>query len=134
MTADAKTEQDIIKLENEWIEAIAQRDAAMLDRLLAEGFTIAGWLPNGRIASRSVYLADCLKPVEVKDASYSFAQWQIQDYGQVAVVNCLFESHAIVFGQTWGGQFLLTDVWLKQAGEWRAVTRHSSPVVVAKDE
>ena len=132
--ANGEIEPQIIKLENEWIEAIARRDAELLEHLLGDHFTIAGWLPNGQIADRSLYLADCLTPVEVTDASYSFEQWRIQVHGRVCVVNFLLDSRAKVFGKPWGGRFLLTDVWLKEGGRWRAVTRHTSPVIAVGGE
>ncbi|HMF56596.1 MAG TPA: nuclear transport factor 2 family protein [Pyrinomonadaceae bacterium] len=38
--ADRQTEQQILQLENEYIEANLQRDTATLDRILADDFTI----------------------------------------------------------------------------------------------
>lgn len=126
--ADYRIEQEITKLEHEWVEAVAQRDANTLDRIIADDFLIAGWLPGGQLGDKQGYIEDCLRPVNVEQASYNFDGWKIGVYGEIAVVNCRFECHAIVAGQPWGGVFLFTDVWVEAKGLWKVVRRHSSPV------
>jgi ketosteroid isomerase-like protein len=129
--AEYQTEQELIRLEHEWVEAIAQCDAATLNRLIADDFFIAGWLPNGQLGDKQTYVEDCLRVVDVLEPAYSFDSWRIKEYGDVVIVNSVFECHAVVAGREWGGIFLLTDVWIKEDGRWRAATRHSSPVLTA---
>ena len=131
--ADAhyQVEQEIIRLNHEWIEAIGQRDAATLDRIIADDFIIAGWLPDGQLADKQFYIEDCLKPVNFEQPSYNFDRWKVRTHGDVALVNCVFECHALVAGQPWGGVFLFTDVWVTGNGQWQVVTRHSSAVFAA---
>lgn len=125
---DSDAEQEIIKLAQEWIEAIGKRDRAALERILHPDFLIAGWLPNGRLGDRGSYLEDCLRPISVEQASYGYEQWQFRFYGHIAVVNCIFTCQALVAGKQWGGVFLFTDVWIKRSERWQVATRHSSPV------
>jgi ketosteroid isomerase-like protein len=132
--ADYQIEQEIIELAHEWIDAVGRRDSAVLDRLIADDFLISGWLPDGRSAGKKLYVEDCLRPVEVEQASYSFERWNIRAYDDTAVVNCILHCHALITGQDWGGDFLLTDVWVRQGGHWRVVSRHSSPLVTATIE
>lgn len=132
--ANDQIEQEIIRLAHEWIEAIGQRDAATLDRIIADDFLIAGWLPDGRLADKQFYIEDCLKPVNFEQASYNFDRWKVRTYGGVAVANCVFEYHMLVDSQPWGGVFLFTDVWVKEGSDWRVVTRHSGGVMAAPNE
>jgi hypothetical protein len=120
------TEREIVDLAHEWIEAVARRDRAALERILAADFLIAGWLPDGRLGDRELYIEDCLTPVAAEQPSYRFDRWKVRCYGETAIVNCVFECHVLVNGEPWGGQFLFTDVWVRQDGRWRAATRHSS--------
>jgi ketosteroid isomerase-like protein len=129
--ADQQTVQEIIKLSSEWMEAVARRDQAALDRILAHDFLIAGWLPEGRLGDKQFYIEDCLRPVDIEQGSYHFDRWKVRTYGDTVVVNCVFEAHAMVGGQPWGGVFLLTSVWVRDGDHWRVVTSHSSPVVAA---
>jgi ketosteroid isomerase-like protein len=129
LDVDERIRDELIQLTQEWIAAIADRDASALNRIIANDFLISGWLLEGRLADKQFYIADCLQPVEIKGASYSFDEWRIRVYGEAAVVNCRFECQASVAGQPWGGSFLFTDVWVKKGGNWQAVMRHTSPVV-----
>jgi hypothetical protein len=36
----------------------------------------------------------------------------------------------LIAGKEWGGEFIFTDVWIKQGTGWQVVTRHTSPVLV----
>ena len=126
--ADYETEQEIKKLAHEWLDAIRGRDRATLERILAEDFMISGWQPEGRIADREFYLADCMIPVDIQEGSYKFDRWKVRMYGETAVVNCTLDIHAVVNGYKWGGEVLITDVWIREQETWRVVTRHTSPI------
>ena len=130
--ADYQIEREIIKLTHEWMDAVARRDSAARDGIIAGDFLISGWLPDGRLADKKLYIEDCLRPVEVEQASYSYDRWKVRVYDDTAVVNCILHCQALVAGQEWGGDFLLTDVWIKEGGHWRVVTRHSSPIAARK--
>ena len=122
-------EQEIIKLTHEWMDAVGQRDLAALERILADDFLIAGWLPDGRLGDKPFYVDDCLMPVEIEQAKYSYDRWQFRIYDRVVIVNCILECHALVAGKEWGGVFLNTHVWIKREDSWQVVTCHSSPVL-----
>jgi ketosteroid isomerase-like protein len=131
--ADYQTDQEIRKLAHEWLDAARRRDRMALDRILADDFLISGWQPEGRLADKQFYIEDCLKPVAVEQGSYHFDQWRTRVYGEVAIVNCVLEVHALVSGQDWGGEFLVTDVWVRERDAWRVVTCHTSPIVRAAE-
>ena len=127
--ADDQTEQEIIKLALEWLDAVGRRDRATLARILAEDFLISGWQPEGRLADKQFYVEDCLKPVDIQEGSYKYDRWRVRRYGDTAVVNCVLDIHAVVGGHKWGGEVLITDVWVREQDTWRVVTRHTSPIV-----
>lgn len=132
--SDYQTEQEIIKLAHEWLDAARRRDRATLDRILADDFLISGWQPEGRLADKQYYIDDCLKPVDIQEGSYKFDRWKVRRYGETAVVNCILEIHAIVDDAKWGGVVLITDVWVREGELWRIVTRHTSPIERAEEE
>ena len=126
---DKQTEQEILELAHEWMEAIGRRDAAMLDKIIADDFVLTGWSADGQLTDKKSYLEDCLRPVNVENASYRYERLKFRTYGDTVIVNCTFSSRAIVGGKEWGGDFLLTDVWVREDGQWRVVTRHSNPLI-----
>jgi ketosteroid isomerase-like protein len=125
-----RLKQDEIKrLAHEWLDAIQRRDRATLDRILADDFVLAGWQLDGRLADKQFYIEDCLKPVDVRPGSYEFDRWTIRFYGELALVNCVLKIHALVEGHDWGGEFLISDVWSRDQGNWQVLARHSSAIV-----
>ena len=132
--ADYETEQEIKKLAHDWLDAARRRDGATLDRILADDFLISGWQPEGKLADKQFYVEDCLKPVDIQEGSYKFDRWKVRRYGETAVVNCILDIHAIVEGHKWGGEVLITDVWVREQDTWRVATRHTSPIVRVEDK
>ena len=127
--ADYQTEQQIKELAHEWLDAARRRDQTTLDRILADDFIIAGWQPGGRLADKQYYIEDCLKPVDIQSGHYRFDNWGIRIYGDIAVVHCTLDIHAIVEGHEWGGKVLVTDLWIREHDSWRVVSRHTSPII-----
>jgi hypothetical protein len=125
----SRIEQEIIQLTHEWIKAVEQRDFATLDRILADDFLIAGWLPDGQLGDKKFYLEDCLRPVGLEQATYSYDRWQFRTYDKIVIAHCILKCHALVAGKEWGGVFLITYVWVNRDGSWQVVTCHSSPVL-----
>lgn len=125
----SEIERNIVQLAHEWLDAIGQRDFVTLDRILANDFLISGWLPGGQVADKKTYIEDCMRPMDVQEPSYRFSRWKLRVYGGTVVVNCVFSCHGIVGGKEWGGNFLFTDVWVRDSGSWRVVTRHSSSIM-----
>src|SRR5262249_40844576 len=102
---NTQIEQEIVRLTHEWIEAAGRRDGAALDRILADDFLIAGWLPDGKLGGRQFYIDDCLKPVDLGQVTFSYDQWKFRIYDEFAIANCAFKCHALVAGKEWGGEF-----------------------------
>lgn len=48
-------------------------------------------------------------------------------------MNCVLDIHAVVNGHEWGGEVLVTDVWVRERGAWRVVARHTSQIVRAAE-
>jgi hypothetical protein len=125
---DSAVEQEIIKLAHDWIEAAGRRDRPTLERILADDFLIAGWLPGGQLGDKQTYIEDCLRPVAVEKSSYKYDRWRFRIYEGIAIVNCTLEIHALVGGSDWGGVFLFTQVWMKRGGRWQVSASHTSTV------
>jgi len=125
---DTQIEQEIVRLAHEWIEAVGRRDGDALNRILADDFLIAGWLPGGKLGDRQFYIDDCLRPVDLGQVTYSHDQWKFRIYDEFVIANCVFKIQGLISGKEWGGEFLFTDVWIKQGNDWKAATRHTSQV------
>jgi ketosteroid isomerase-like protein len=127
--ADQQTKDEIIKLAHELLDAMRRRDRPTLERIIADDFIISGWQPDGRLADKKFYVDDAMRPVDIQEGSYHYDNWQFRFYGDTAVVNCTLDIRAVVNGYEWGGEVLITDVWIRDQDSWRVVTRHTSPIV-----
>ena len=117
---------DVRTLEGEWRDALIAKDEAALRRLIHPQFKLVGirstgsvavdleqWITALRrmdIASLEVRVTDCVALDDVLIATVD-AQWKVRYLGQLI-----------------DERVLLTDVWVREGGNWRVVRRHSSPV------
>jgi hypothetical protein len=52
----------------------------------------------------------------------------VRTYGHVAVVRSRYRQTGSMDGEDRNQTYLMTDVWVRRAGRWQAVTRHVSPL------
>ena len=117
------SEDEVLAESRRWAEAIQNRDVATAEQILAPEYALMaaglGKMP------RDKWLA--LLPEYVVH-SYSFDDVTIHVYGETAVMRSRYHQRATVQGQDRSGSMLVTDVWVKRAGRWQVVARHSSPL------
>ena len=126
---DNEIKEAIKALTHEMLDAVRRRDEPTLDRILSDDFVIAGWQPEGRLADKKFYIADAMTPVEIESGSYRYDAWKFRIHGNVIIVNCTLDIHAIVNGHPWGGEVLITHVWINEQDQWRLLSAHTSPIV-----
>ena len=119
------TEEQIIALEKQWAAAIQRQDVAAMPQFLADGYFLGIGVEGVgiRVVPKAAWL-ETLKSYETR--SFSFDDVQVHLHGDTAVVFMLVTQQATVRGQDRSGQFVITDVWVKEPAGWRVAERHSS--------
>jgi ketosteroid isomerase-like protein len=97
-----------------------------LERLLGEEFTLTTGRPGNEVRSRSEYI-DVTRDLYVIE-SFEFEELDVHVYGHVALVRSRYRQTGSLAGEDRSQAFLMTDVWVRRAGRWQAVTRHVSPL------
>ena len=122
---DTSAELQITELEKQWNAAIQRQDLAAMDRFLADSYFLAIAVHGSplQIFPRASWL-ETLKVYKAE--SLTFDDIRVHCYGDTAVVLLLYTQKATVRGQDRSGQFVLTDIWVKQNEQWRIAERHSS--------
>jgi ketosteroid isomerase-like protein len=112
------TENELVALEHEWTQAVAENDMEKLERIVAQEYTLAANnFPSGRTRlSRQEWMAT-VAVYEVH--SYEFHDFVVHSYGDAAVVLANLELRGSVQGEERSGSFALTDVWVKREGRWQ---------------
>ena len=136
------TEQTIIQMQTDWIEAWLGHDEAALDRFVADDFVIttAG---KGLRESKRQWIDGSMARYAPK--SFKYGDMQVRVFPDAAVVVWQYteETTGDLLARIYGGSveehsqsdtgpdihqvtFLLTDVWIKRGGQWQVVSRHAS--------
>ena len=113
-------EEDIRRLEREWLDAGLNRDAAAMERIVARDFTIT--FGDGTIRDK----AEIMRRLRLGTKNPDEYEWtedsQVRIYGDAAVITgrFLYRSKDTV------GESRYTDTYIKRARRWQVVASHLS--------
>jgi ketosteroid isomerase-like protein len=114
-TAQADDARTLLDLEQRWATATGTRDHAVLDSILADGFVDVSW--QGKLRGKADALAAPAAPVKTEQ---TLSELTVRIYGDAAVVTGL--NTAVAADKSFTARVRFTDVFVKQAGTWRAVS------------
>jgi ribonuclease HI len=117
-------EGEIEELLRRWADAVAEREMAFLETLLAPEFTLTTGRPTTLVRTREQYLAVTRDEYEVD--SWQFDDIVVQHYGRFAVARSRYTQSGRMGTEARDGAYLMTDAFVKQKGRWRAGARHIS--------
>lgn len=114
--------QAVTQHEREWINAIVHKDTGVLDRLLADDFI--GTTNDVRYGK-----AEAIDDVKtgVHD-TLDMEDVDVRVYGDTAVVTFDQNERSRHGNEDFSGHYLFTNVWVKRAGQWQAVSSHGSRI------
>jgi len=114
----------LLQLERDWSEAAAKKDAAVLDRILANDFQ-ANY--STFVGNKKQFLAS-LKSDTTKIQSSVVSEMMALVFGDQAIVHGLSTEKRSMAGKDTSGQDRFTDVFAKREGRWQCVTGYSIKV------
>jgi ketosteroid isomerase-like protein len=126
-TQTGSVEQELIKLEYEWLEAIVKHDIASiekLDRMLADEFIMTS---DGSISTKAQYI-EFAKSHKEEFLSFVMDEWKVRVYGDAAVVMARSTYKMRLAGKETTYQNRFTDTWIKRDGRWQCVAEHGSTI------
>jgi ketosteroid isomerase-like protein len=125
-TQTASVEQELIKLENEWGEAIVKRDMASIDRIMVDDYM--GIYDGSVFASTKAQYMESLKSSKEEMLSAVIDDWKVRVYGDAAVVIARVTMKMQSAGKEMTSQSRFTDTWVTRAGRWQCVAGHNSTI------
>ncbi|HKG45926.1 MAG TPA: nuclear transport factor 2 family protein [Pyrinomonadaceae bacterium] len=114
-------EDDVRRMEWEWGEAFERKDAASLDRLMADEYILTD--PLGNVRTKGETLA-ALQTNDVSFESTESDNVKVRINGDTAVVTGRSTFRGRYKGWSMSGQYQYTDVLVKRRGAWQAVGSH----------
>jgi ketosteroid isomerase-like protein len=117
---------DFEALERGWMRAVANRDLSALERLLWDEFTLTTGRPAAPVRTRDEYLEITATRYVIEEFEFEWIEGR--RYGDAAVVRSRYRQRGSMDGEDRTQAFLMTDVFVRRAAGWVAVTRHVSPL------
>jgi ketosteroid isomerase-like protein len=129
----ANPDQEVMRLEREWSDAIVKREVKVIDRILADDYTLI--TPEGQMVPKPKILDSFRAPPStafvVKTVAHD--RMSVRIYGDTAVVTFRFTLKGEARGREVEAPFRHTDVFVKDHGQWRCVVRQATRVVEEYD-
>lgn len=127
-----KAEEDVRKLERQWLDAYEQNNPEAMDRIVADDFTIT--FPNGAIQTKPQLMAMVRAPRRAAQPQMRFHTEDVQSraYGDTVILIGRVVTEYERDGKTIKEQARYTDTYVQRKGRWQVVASHLSNVEEAK--
>ena len=119
------TVEELTRLEEDWGRAMVQNDAEAIGRFMADDWVIIG--PDGSMSDKATFLA-LVKSGDLTHDVMEADDIKVRVYGESAVLTMRAVSGGQYRGQAFRSVERVSDVYVKQAGEWRCVLTHLSRI------
>jgi len=120
---NTKTEQELLKANQEYDTALLHGDAVALDQLYANEFVYTN--PDGEIRNKAQQL-EFTRSGDLKFESAQSSDVKVRVYEKTAVMTGRFNAKGTFKGETIDVRERYTAVWVKQNGRWRLVAEQGN--------
>ena len=114
-------EEELLKLEKEFADAIVKNDLEGIARLVTNDWIIVG--PDGEIVDRARFF-EVIKSGALTHDTMESEDSRIRVYGDSAVVTGITRTNGKFMGQEFSTHERATDVFVKRDGRWQCVLTH----------
>jgi ketosteroid isomerase-like protein len=114
-------EDELLKLEKAFAEAIVKNDLEAIGRLVADDWIIID--SNGEIVDRTRFF-EVIKSGALTHDTMESEDLRVRVYGESAVVTAITSAKGKFMGQEFITQERATDVFVKRDGRWQCVLTH----------
>jgi len=114
-------EQELVKLEQAFAEAIVKNDVEAIGRVVADDWVIID--PNGEIVDRMRFF-EVIRSGALTHDRMDSEDFRVRVYGDSAVVTAVTSTRGKFMGQEFSTRERATDVFIKRDGRWRCVLTH----------
>lgn len=123
--SESKNVLTLKQLEQDWLDAYREGDAAKMDKILADDF-IGRWA-DGSTQTKDEQLKAIRTGAE-KHSTNEMLECNVRLYGDTAVVTGLQTEESVLEGRNGSGTISYTDVFVKRDGRWQVVASETKRV------
>jgi ketosteroid isomerase-like protein len=117
-TSIESPQQEVLRAEQDWIDAYLQNDATRFDEYLTGDFLYTS--PYGELVDRPTYLSNMVEGI-IKMDFIRPADLLVRLAGDTAIVTALWNVQETYKGKMENGAYRILRVWVRQTGRWRAI-------------
>ena len=127
-TQSGSVEQELLKLERDWLDAYTKRDVAAMERIEADDFMIT--FADGVMRTKADEIASLKGPAPAGTPPiFMTAETKVRLYGDTAVLTGKVimkgtYAEGSKKGEEYNLQYRYTDVYVKRSGRWQVVASH----------
>lgn len=114
-----------MQMERAWAQAPSKRDAATLERIIADDWIAFTW--DGETVTKAQVLADARSGANTAE-SIELQLMKVRIFGDAAIVTGGVIEKSRYQGRDMSGHYLWTDVFVKRNGRWQAVASQTTRV------
>jgi ketosteroid isomerase-like protein len=118
-------EQELLKINKEYDEALVRGDIATLERIFGDEFVYTSI--SGEVVNKPQQL-ELIRSGAMKIASGASEDVQVRPYGNIALVIGSFIAKGQFNGQAFDSTERYTSVWVKRGGRWQLIAEQGTLV------
>lgn len=107
----------IIRLENDFADAVVNRDEAKINKLISDDFI---YTENENMYSRSEVIQSFLSVSDIIESAYN-EELKVHLYDNTAIVTGWLYINGKSSGTGFNRKYRFTDIWFKDNGEWQII-------------
>lgn len=123
--ASNPVEQTILRLEQQWEDALVKSDVAALEKLYDD--TMVYTHSSGGVDNKSIYIGN-IKSGATKYQSMTRDDIKVNVYGNAAVVTCHWDVHVLARGSKIDTNARYIHVYVKRKDGWKMVAHQSTRI------
>ncbi|MCL6729849.1 nuclear transport factor 2 family protein [Sphingomonas hankyongi] len=124
-----KSCQLIEALENDWRDALCSKDLDRLRSLVHPDFVLIGTRSSGPFTMGRDEWLDAIQRRDVDSIELAIRDATVLEHVMIGTIEAKWRLKYL--GRVIEDCVLLTDVWVLEDGQWRALRRHSTPAPCA---
>lgn len=122
----SEIQQELLKLERQWWEAIVKRDQAFSERIAADEYIFTD--PTGAVHDKQGDIEQS-KSGTIIIESAELDDMKVRVYGETSVVTARNTIIGNAMGQDISGQYRFTDVFVRRDGRWQCVASQMTRIL-----
>jgi len=118
-------EQELLRLEREWLNAYEGRDVAAMERIVADDFTLT--FGDGSVIDKAQAIADLKRPGPIDSTlKFSTEDVKVRVYGDTAILTGRVIEKRQRQNRDAVSESRYTDTYVRRQGRWQVVASHLS--------